>query len=304
MSDAEKLKLSFDDCDIDSLLLMTEAFLGYKYRKREKCLYSTDARIPINLIKYYYTLHHDSVEFDNLKKAFVTRYVNNESKIEQVDEDYIIEGLREMYEYIHSEDIEYMFDIYTIKDLHRKLFSKTPFPEYAGDFRKSFARLNGTATEICDWTMIRHNLEILDVEVQRLRKVSKEIRTSCDTNALIQYLGDCVVLGCRIIKVHPFVDGNKRTTRGFINKLLEDAGLPPVYIKANERDEYLLALSKAHNEGNYADIKGFYLYKVCDSIIELDINERVRKELNASRMDRKPELEEAKVKKLGTKSSQ
>ena len=52
-----------------------------------------------------------------------------------------------MYEYIHSDDIEYMFDIYTIKDLHKKLFSKTPFPEYAGDFRKSFARLNGTTTE-------------------------------------------------------------------------------------------------------------------------------------------------------------
>ena len=49
---------------------------------------------------------------------------------------------------------------------------------------------------------------------------------------------------------------------------------------------------------------GFYLYKVCDSIIELDINERVRRDLNASRSERRPELEEVKVKKLGTKSSQ
>ena len=297
MSEAEKLLQSFDDCGIDYNLLMAEAFLGYKYRKSKGTLYSSDVSIPVNLIKWYYTVHFNLVEFDKLKKAFVTRYVNNESKIEQVDEDYIIEGLREMYEYIHSEDIEYMFDIYTIKDLHRKLFSKTPFPEYAGDFRKNFAHLKGTTTEICDWTMIRPNLEILDEEVQRLRKASKLIRSACDTNALIKYLGDCVVLGCKIIKVHPFVDGNKRTTRGFINKLLEDAGLPPVYIKANERDEYLLALSKAHNEENYTDIKNFYLYKVCDSIIELDINERVRKNKEDKR---KSEEESVVVKKIGT----
>lgn len=301
MSEAERLKSSFDDCDIDSLLLMTEAFLGYKYRKREKCLYSTDARIPINLIKYYYTLHHDAVEFDKLKKAFVTRYVNNESKLEGVHELYEIDGLRAMYEYIHSDDIEYMFDIYTIKDLHTKLFSKTPFPEYAGDFRSWPVFLPGTGTELCDWRMVRLELNKLDPEVLELRKRAKIIRESCDTNALIQYLGDCVVLGCKIIKIHPFGDGNGRTVRGLINKMLEDAGLPPVYIKANERTEYHLAMNKAHNEENYNDIKNFYLYKVCDSIIELDINERVRKEKEDIKGLRfEEEIENNKVKKIGT----
>ena len=146
-----------------------------------------------------------------------------------------------------------MFDIYTIKDLHKKLFSKTPFPEYAGDFRKSFARLNGTTTEICDWTMIRPNLEILDEEVQRLRKVSKLIRSACDTNALIQYLGDCVVLGCKIIKVHPFVDGNGRTSRLLMNLDLMNSGYNPVIIKKESRLKYYEALDKAHTTGNYTD---------------------------------------------------
>lgn len=86
-----------------------------------------------------------------------------------------------------------------------------------------------------------------------------------------------LTLNKKLTKVS-FADGNGRTIRGFINKLLEDAGLPPIYIKANERTEYHLAMNKANNEENYDFIKGFYRYKVCDSIIELDINERIKAE--------------------------
>ena len=302
MSEAEKLKLSFDDCDIDSLLLMTEAFLGYKYRKREHCLYSSDAKIPINLIKYFYTLHYDSVSFDNLKKAFITRYVNNESKLEGVHESFEVDGLRVMYEYIHSDDIEYMFNIYTLKELHEKLFSKAAHPEFGGTFRNWPVYLPGTGTELCDWRMVRSELNQLDPEVLELRERAKIIRDSCDTKALIQYLGDCVVLGCKIIKIHPFGDGNGRTVRGFINKLLEDAGLPPVYIKANERTEYHQVMNKANNDVDYTDIKNFYLYKICDSIIELDINERVRRGKEEKRLDSSSsnDIGTEKTKKIGS----
>ena len=83
---------------------------------------------------------------------------------------------------------------------------------------------------------------------------------------------------CQLIKVHPFTDGNGRTVRGFINKFLEDAGFPPVYIKLVERDEYHDAMGKAIGDGDYSEIKNFNRYKVCDSIIELDINERLKRE--------------------------
>ena len=76
--------------------------------------------------------------------------------------------------------------------------------------------------------------------------------------------------------IHPFSDGNGRTIRAFTNKMLEDAGLPSIYIKASERAEYQAAMSLALGEGDYSFIKGFYRYKVCDSIIELDINERLK----------------------------
>ena len=99
-------------------------------------------------------------------------------------------------------------------------------------------------------------------------------------DALMLYLNACVVLGCKMIKVHPFRDGNGRSVRGFMNKLLTDVGLPPTYVKANERTEYHNAMNKANRDKDYnpdyTDIKNFYLYKICDSIIELDINERLK----------------------------
>lgn len=82
-----------------------------------------------------------------------------------------------------------------------------------------------------------------------------------------------------------FADGNGRTIRGFINKLLEDVNLPPIYIKATERTEYHKAMNLANNEGDYSDIKNFYRYKICDSIIELDINDTVRKYNKQHRAD-------------------
>jgi hypothetical protein len=47
--------------------------------------------------------------------------------------------------------------------------------------------------------------------------------------------------------------------------------IPPVYIKTGERDEYKKALYTAFKEHKYDQIIGFYLFKICDSIYELDI---------------------------------
>jgi len=263
---------------IDPLFLMQETFLGYKYRKREKKLYDSDKSIPANMIRIYYNFN-DRISFDTLKKAFISHYINNESKLEAVQGIHSkleIQGLGKMYEYIHSDDIDYMFNIFTLKELHQKLFSLTPFPEYAGEFRRNDVYLPGTGTELSEWRMIPRTLMQLDDDVQELVNMASIIRESEDVEALLEYINKCVILKCKIIKVHPFLDGNGRVTRGFINKLFEMAGLPPIYIKPNERTEYHKAMNLANNENSYSAIQNFYLYKICDSIIELDINERLK----------------------------
>ena len=50
---------------------------------------------------------------------------------------------------------------------------------------------------------------------------------------------------------------------------------------------YHKAMNKANNENDYTDIKNFYRYKICDSIIELDINNKVREEKDITRTKQK-----------------
>ena len=287
--------------DVGMPFIIRESFLGYKYRKKQGQLYDTDQEIPTKLITMYYALNPDKQSFDTLKQSFIDHYIKNESDLEDIDYSDIhgsIEraGLGVMYEYIHSEEIENggippfsfskideiekqkgRFNIWTLQDLHSKLYSLSPYPENAGKFRNDSAYLPGTGTELCGWYDIGDKLWELSPEVLKLEDHALEIVNIREKGLvneymeeLFNYIFDVIKLNCQLIKIHPFSDGNGRTIRGFTNKLFEDVGLPPVYIKPNERTEYQVAMNKANNEGDYDSINGFYLYKICDSIIELD----------------------------------
>ena len=289
----QNINIALKSMGIDSLFIIKETFLGYKYRKLNHILYNQDQDIPTKLITLYYGLNDDRVPFNTLKKMFVSHYINQESKLEGIDvkskhSRAEVEGLGKMYEYIHSDDINYMFDVYTLKEIHKQLYSLTDYPEYGGTFRNSQVYIKNRKLEICDWWNIREELEKVDVEIQKLRKEAEEIKKFESTERLLEYLDKCIKIQNKLLVIHPFSDGNGRTIRGFTNKLLEDAGLPPIYIKASEKDEYLSALAKSDN-GDFQAINNFYRYKICDSIVELDINQRIYED-----------KEEAKQKALGT----
>ena len=274
----------FSKAGLDIPSFIQEAFLGYKYRKQNDHLYEQSATIPTQLIKFYYSLNPGEIEFDTMKKNFIKKYVKNESQIEGVDtsdkhsrEEVL--GLADMYEYLHSDECEKYFSVYTLKDLHRQLFSHAAFPEYGGTYRNQDVYLIGSKVGLCDYSMIQTELYKLSPRIDWLHDYSKEVKASGDVDKMLDYLDQVVELKCALIKIHPFGDGNGRTVRAFINKLLEDGGLPPIYIKANERTEYHQAMNKANGEdADFSDIKAFYRYKICDSILELDINDRLRKE--------------------------
>lgn len=96
---------------------------------------------------------------------------------------------------------------------------------------------------------------------------------------IIEYISYCVVEMTKLIKTQPFFDGNKRTFRSLLNLMFKVKGLPPVYIRTGERDAYKNALYLAMKEENYSYIIGFYLFKVCDSIYELDVEPYSEKRL-------------------------
>jgi len=49
----------------------------------------------------------------------------------------------------------------------------------------------------------------------------------------------------RIVQIHPFTDGNGRTARLVMNKVLMIGGLPPVIIDARNKEEYYAVIEKA-----------------------------------------------------------
>lgn len=72
-----------------------------------------------------------------------------------------------------------------------------------------------------------------------------------------------------LVKIHPFTDGNGRTSRLLMNLVLMQAGFPATIITVEQRLEYYNVLDQAHTTGDYqafialvahAVIKGFEPY--------------------------------------------
>lgn len=55
------------------------------------------------------------------------------------------------------------------------------------------------------------------------------------------------------VKIHPFVDGNGRTSRLLMNLELMQAGFPATVIEVEQRLDYYQALDKAHCSDDYTD---------------------------------------------------
>ncbi len=285
----EALQNALNNAGVDVPFMIQETFLGYKYRKINHKLYREDDDLPLKLIRIYYGLNPDEIRFSNMKKNFISHYVKQESELEAVHCEAERKGLGEMYKYIHNNNMDEIFEearksnyfcrnytSFVLKQLHMKLFTYAPFPELAGSFRKGVAYLdNHVGVQLCEWSRINEEMDKLNGNVEALREMAKNVSSVEDR---VAYLDLVMEVMCKLIKIHPFFDGNGRTIRCFINELLEKVNFPPVYIRANEKEAYNIALNLANLKGDYNLIKGFYYYKICDSIIELDINERVRKE--------------------------
>ncbi len=69
------------------------------------------------------------------------------------------------------------------------------------------------------------------------------------------------------VGIHPFVDGNGRTSRLLMNLELMKSGFPPVVLKVEDRLAYYKALDIAHTTDNYAPFMEL-TYKVVEKSFE------------------------------------
>jgi Fic family protein len=67
------------------------------------------------------------------------------------------------------------------------------------------------------------------------------------------------------VKIHPFIDGNGRTSRLLLNFELMKHGFTPIIIKNNERARYYDALDSAHTTMNYGPFIELIMERVVES---------------------------------------
>ena len=275
MSGRDLFALIAKELDIETLIV--SAFGMYKNRKPGSDKYNSYDNIPQNLIKLYYSGDNNHSKFSDIMATFKEKYIIQESKLEGVHNIEEINGLGVVYDYIRSDDWCKCPNIYIILTINNKLFSLTPYPEFGGTFRNSDCYIGESDVRTTPYHKIPKDIQALWPEFERLMKCGIELNNNksvLSEDKLIEYINDCLKLKCRLVEIHPFSDGNGRTMRALVNLLFKFAGLPPVYVRHAERTKYIKAMDKAITENDYNAINKFYYYKICDSIIELDINQR------------------------------
>ncbi|WP_146552554.1 Fic family protein [Rummeliibacillus sp. SL167] len=157
--------------------------------------------------------------------------------------------LREHLEVInHRDAIRYVEEIvqknevlseWQIKNIHR-LVLKGIDDEYAGIYRKEQVFIAGVKHTPPPHFLIQEKMEDL-LHWYHHRGIHLH---PVERGAMLHAI---------FVGIHPFIDGNGRTSRLLLNLELMKNGFPPVIIKVENRLAYYEALDKAHTTEDYSD---------------------------------------------------
>ena len=155
--------------------------------------------------------------------------------------------LREHFEAInHKDAILFMEDLaqkeerlseYSIKQIH-SLILKNIDDENKGKYRKTNVIISGA-----------EHKPPQSFEVQS--KMQEFIKNYNENITKLHPIELASFVHIEFVKIHPFLDGNGRTSRLLMNLELIKAGFPPVVIKLEDRLEYYKTLDIAHTENDY-----------------------------------------------------
>lgn len=197
---------------------------------------------------------------DNLHEDLVLRWTYNSNAIEGntltlKETKVALEGitvggktLREHFEVInHREAIYFVEELvnkgtplteWDIKSIHH-LILKNIDDKNAGSYRLVNVTISGADHLPPDAIHLNSEMasfiEWYRSEGQRLHPVERSARVHAD-----------------FVKIHPFVDGNGRTSRLLMNLELMKSGFPPVVLPVESRLRYYETLDHAHTTGDYS----------------------------------------------------
>lgn len=298
---AEFFGVSFDSCvyrlayklhridgDTDSKALKNR-IRAYQRKKKKTSLRleKHDLTLLRNIIESYtFSFHQES---NIVWFKFKNNFTYNENRLEGLEIDYdklseIITDLRlhkqespfcnSDFQAIievcgHSSIYDYIFvtqDSITAFDLlhlHELLYQYSPYPEASGVFRQTNNIVLNSTFDTSDYHDIY--VQIADVD-----KMVNEIILNVDNISVTDFI-DCVVrIHHRITVIHPFQDGNGRVSRAFLNWMFTLKGLPPVYLKHENKDKYLDALARADRFEDFDPLIEIFYREILRSMYELN----------------------------------
>lgn len=147
----------------------------------------------------------------------------------------------------HEKAILYLDDLlkndnpiteWNIKGIHQ-LVLKDIDDENAGKYRNENVTIKGANHIPPDYLVVPELMEQLIVNYNSWKEYHPIIRAA--------------LLHGELVKIHPFVDGNGRTSRLLMNLDLMSNGYVPLIIKKENRLKYYEALDKAHTTNDYTD---------------------------------------------------
>ena len=189
--------------------------------------------------------------------------MQNSEYCNQENEVYLsIAGHYDMYQEIFAEPVKESLDAYYLFTLNKLLFSHYPHPEFGGSVRQNNTLVLGAKFETVDYHEIFNELAKVDEEVRAFFAKRKDIPVS-------DYLKHIVRMHHKITVIHPFPEGNGRTSRAFMNVQLVRSGIIPIYIKVEDKKEYVAALSRADQTGDYDELYEVVFRLILRSYVDL-----------------------------------
>lgn len=255
----------------------------YHPAKRRKELGFSDNSLLHSLIDYWDDMWV-GISMNNATYAYKSDFIFNDSRLEKVDSekgqvaDMItdlrlngsdsefyhipespicdIAGHSDVYDFVFSEAQQYNpISIYDTFGINRILFSHARFPEYGGKTRNSNSLVLGAKFETIDYHDIMNCLQCLEVSVKELDRGYKEI----SHGEIVHHIA---LIHHKLTQIHPFSDGNGRTSRAFMNKQLTKYGLCPIYIKVEDKGQYFDALNLADKTCDVSELEAILISNI------------------------------------------
>ncbi len=258
--DKKKVELGIDVENIELLVQAVDSYQFY-FQIKEDIVWH---RFKNDFIYSENRMEGLDIDEDEVAEIVTDLRMNRQKSAfcEESYEDMIqVVGHAALYDYIIETNDK--LSIYKILDLNKKLFQYAPFPEESGKTRTDNNLVLGTKFETVDWREVAQELVKLQEPVDSLVEQVDELSIS-------EYLLRAIKIHHRITQVHPFRDGNGRSSRALLNWMLRLKGLPPIYFKATEKMLYYTALERADEHGEYTELLRVIIRELFRTIMRMN----------------------------------